>query len=625
MKKIKKLMFLLVCIMLVGVMAGIMVACDGDKDGDKPSGATEINIMNYWKGNENEETYKVNDKTAGKLEISYEKSGEWQFVGRSFAYESEAQLKDVKTLVFEAQMESDNDVYHVLLKIEGYRDGSPNIEVPFELSKDKKTYEWDMTKANLPNAGTLYLFVEPLATSGSGKITFTKFALTTAPINQANNIVKPVPAESEILNEITADSLTFNKAWVNNDNISYYNITKDGANFKVDYAKKGNAYTSMYALVKGSAIEDMKTIRLTVQGTANDVLMIKPYDKAEKSFTLTGEDDEIVVDVSTITGVDYTTAQKILILAAPGSKTATGTFTIKNATFSTEPAPVETQTIDASGKFNSWLSSGDGIYTVSQEEVGGASVTKVVYNKGAGTEWNSFKAKVNGAHLKEMGYLEIAFSGGKAGAQILVKPFNNNTLETRVTFDEDGNASARVNVSAYTSAITDVEAVQEIHLMAEAGSANVSGEFYITSAQFTRNVQYITADNKAIGANAYYNGDAGIYSFDYTADGVVVTKVADGSWAQVRVDVNIASDANVSTFTLKLANMQGKFFIAGISEGDVQLVDQQKAEPSETDTLEFTFDISAVPKDTTVNLVMYFQWDEKLEETTFTITEAVFA
>ena len=84
------------------------------------------------------------------------------------------------------------------------------------------------------------------------------------------------------------------------------------------------------------------------------------------------------------------------------------------------------------------------------------------------------------------------------------------------------------------------------------------------------------------------------------------------------MDVNIASDANVSTFTLKLANMQGKFFIANVNGVE------KKADPSATDTLEFTFDISAVSKDTTVSFWMFFQWDAGQEET-FTITEAVFA
>lgn len=561
MKKLLIPMLTLAC----GLTVGAMAACTPTED-DTVGG--DISIMNFWAGNEDEETYTIVNNTDGSLDIKYVKSGAWQYARRSFAYETAEQLAAVNTLVLEGTMTTSTNDPVVTLKIE-YNGDIAAKEVTFTMSETSATYEWDLSEADLENASRLVLFAEGNRVEAEGTIHITKMTLTSDAINPENDIEDSgeEPVE-QVVNEITASDATFNGGWYDSGD-SVYTITKDGDAYDVTYDKKANSYASIRAIVTGSAIADYKTVRLTVQGTAGERVIVKPFDKVEVNHLLTGGEDEIIVDITGVTDVDYTTELPVLVMIQPGEIDVTGTFTILNAEFSTEEAPeeevqqVNTITATDTAIDAGWYDNGDNVYTVTAD----GTAYDVAY--ASKTEYAAMKALVTGEAIKDMKSVVLTVQG-TAGKEIMLKPFDNNTLETRFTFT--GEAQELVVDISSVVADLDTSAQLPIIIMVEPGVSGASGEFTILSAAFSTEeapededpqvVNTITADNTTINGGWYDNGD-NVYAItkDGSAYNVAYTKGAAHSYSAMKALVTGAAIADMKTLEITVKGTAGESII----------------------------------------------------------------
>ena len=579
MKKLLIPMLTLAC----GLTVGAMAACTPTED-DTVGG--DISIMNFWAGNEDEETYTIVNNTDGSLDIKYVKSGAWQYARRSFAYETAEQLAAVNTLVLEGTMTTSTNDPVVTLKIE-YNGDIAAKEVTFTMSETSATYEWDLSEADLENASRLVLFAEGNRVEAEGTIHITKMALTSDAINPENDIEDSgeEPVE-QVVNEITVSDATFNGGWYDSGD-SVYTITKDGDAYDVTYDKKANSYASIRAIVTGSAIADYKTVRLTVQGTAGERVIVKPFDKVEVNHLLTGGEDEIIVDITGVTDVDYTTELPVLVMIQPGEIDVTGTFTILNAEFSTEEAPeeevqqVNTITATDTAIDAGWYDNGDNVYTVTAD----GTAYDVAY--ASKTEYAAMKALVTGEAIKDMKSIVLTVQG-TAGKEIMLKPFDNNTLETRFTFTGEEQELV-VDISSVVADL-DTSAQLPIIIMVEPGVSGASGEFTILSAAFSTEeapegedpvtpvVNTITATDTAIDAGWYDGGDK-VYTVETATKGFKVSYVKGAGHTYSVLQALVTGDA--------IKNMKSINFTVQGTEGKSIMIKPFNLQPLET-TVNFT-------------------------------------
>ncbi len=616
-----KLLSLLLTVALIFTVFGI-VACQPQDQETWP-----INIANFWSGNEDEETYTVRAGEDGtSVVISYEKSGEWQWVRRSLATEEAEQLANVKTLVLEGKMTTSTNDPRITLKIE-YSGDIAAKEVHFYMSETVATYEWDLTGAQLDKAVRLLIFAEGSRVSAEGSIEISRFQLTNEEINEANDVTKQTPPVAETkVNQITAESKTANAGWYDNGD-GVYTIAQDGTAYNVSYEKKSFGWALFYALVKGDALAQMKTFSITVQGTAGQVLIVKPFDKVEARYTLTGEEDLIQVDLTTAQDVDYTAELKIIIFAQPDTQDVSGSFQILGAEFSTEdatvtPDPTPSQTVSPIDSIASSLVN-DG--TSSRFTIAGNKLTyttagwdtAVGYINVDGVSSIAVTVKGISGHtaILKIGSIEQKFEASSANGVLSGEEQTvmfdvsalNGVQEFRVFADWDAWADIETVTGELT--IVSVRNVATIESIASSlVNANAAGRFTIagnkltyTTAGWDTAVGYINVDGvstiavtvkgisghtailkiggieqkfEASSANGVLSGEEQTVTFDVAAlSGLQEFRVfADwDAWADISTvtgELTIVSVRNVATIenvasSLVNANAAGRFTIDG--------------------------------------------------------------
>lgn len=238
----------------------------------------------------------------------------------------------------------------------------------------------------------------------------------------------PVVPDTDIVNEITSENRTANAAWYDSGD-GVYTIEQDGTAFKVSFDKKGTEWSTMRAYVKGAALAEMKTLKVTISGTEGLQILVKPFDKVEGWVTLTGGEDEVVIDLSTVSGVDYTSKQPILIFGAPGVSGVTGEFRIINVEFSGE-ADTSIKTIEYGGDLNMginnyWRDNGDGVWETSESE----GVWTLAY--AAGHSWGSATTRIALGDMV-MNYLVVEVKSA-AGQPVIIKFGDGNEVSVTGT------------------------------------------------------------------------------------------------------------------------------------------------------------------------------------------------
>ncbi|MCK9536883.1 MAG: hypothetical protein M0R05_04805, partial [Bacilli bacterium] len=220
----------------------------------------------------------------------------------------------------------------------------------------------------------------------------------------------------------------------------------------VDFSKGAGKEWAFIKTVFEADLSNHNTIILKVKGTVGQQLLVKPNDKSafEKTIDFTGEEQEIVFTL--------TEAPKmILMFADPFNGALTGSFEIISAKVVYVPADYDLT--------EGWISNDAGVYVFASQE---DDSVKVSYNKGD-KEWAFMKHELEGA-AEGLNTLTLVLKG-VAGKSVMLKPNDNSALEQTVTFTGE---EQEIVIAA--------EAFTLMMMFAEAGTKDVSGEFYIVSA-----------------------------------------------------------------------------------------------------------------------------------------------
>ena len=632
----KKKFLAIAILSVLGATCGAMAACDEVKDPGKVSHGNEINLVTtLWESLDADEvTYTVSTSN-GSLKVEYEKTGaEWQFIKHNvMAFDN---IGDMKTLVIKGEYTASTNNPELTVKFEGSEglDGGTGTskEVKIYMDDATKTYEWDLSKLDLTKATRLLMSFDGANGTGTGTATFSKLYLTSTPINKANNV------EVEVLtNEITATNKKVDAGWYTIDR-GVYTATKSGNDYNVAY-NKASEWSMMYAQVKGAELANMKSLKLTVKGTVNEKLMVKPFNKnaLEKTVTFTGEDQVIQVDLTKTLDapVDFTQIQQVLLCVNPGTTNTQGSFVIKNVEFSaevyTEPAPevpkepVNTITA-ANRKITEWYTNtNDNAFTITKAN-GAVTVKKV-----KGVNFVPVVAKVTGAAIKNATSLKIVVNGE-------IKSFLIETPGDVLFAKKEIKESASTVVSGdnvFELPLKDISAkaddtVYEIKLFfnyEDAHKDEINKSYTIKSAEFIGGATVIKAAEQRLNKAGWYDNSANgdVYSFAEETAGTKVTKLKNEQWLSACLDVTGAELKNMEKFNLVINGDIKQFKVQCDALFAAVEVPRDQAAVNGDNSFSIPLkDISANANDKVYTIMLLFNWDAYSEGINYTIKEANF-
>lgn len=426
----------------------------------------------------------------------------------------------------------------------------PNSEVTCKIEKTgvEQVCVYDigknLTAEDRAGMRDILIFVAPGTTNVTGSITITGAYFTNVnenPVEEPDvNVYNGTDAEFDI-----------NHNWHDAGGLDY-TVTVDGTDTVINYDKAGE-WSAAKTLVQGN-LGDFKYIVFKVVGAAEGKVMLKVEEgssKVEKSFDLTGEIDELILDISILTKEVRDTLKAVYLIAAPGSKTS-GTVTIKEAYFTNEADPGTPDVIvheyNGSGiDFNinnNWYDSGDKVYSVAKS---GSDVI-ISFDKKQ-TEWSTVYSPVTG---KLSDFVAItAKIQGEAGKQVLIK------------LDAPANKEYWIDLTGEVQDIsldlTIVEAakldeVKKVLIFGNPGVKEVTGELTIKEMKFVRNVaKYESGDSFEV-VNDWFDFD-GIYTIVNGETTEVTFQKEEGKheWACILTLV----EGDFSEFTKVVFNIEG--------------------------------------------------------------------
>ena len=366
----------------------------------------------------------------------------------------------------------------------------------------------------------------------------------------------------------------FNNYWHDAGSLDY-TVKVEDTDTVLTYDKAGE-WSAAKALVEGP-LGDFKYIVFKVQGAAESSVMLKVEEgasKVEKSFDLTGEVDELVLDISILTKAVRDSLKAVYLIAAPGSKTS-GTLRIKDAYFTNDADPGVPDVIVHEYKGtgidlninNNWYDNGDKVYSVAKD----GSTVIISYDK-KDKEWPTVYSPVSGK-LSDF----VAIVGkikGKAGDQVLFKldaPLDKE-YEVDLTGEEQ---EVRFDLEGLDS--TGLDQLQKILVFAAPGKANETGEIEIRELKFVRPVaKYEEGDTFEVD-NAWFDFD-GIYVINH-GDYIEVTyQKEEGKHAWACMLTLVEGDfSEFSKVVFTIEGAEGKELLlkvegtAGAEEGRVTL------------------------------------------------------
>ena len=242
-----------------------------------------------------------------------------------------------------------------------------------------------------------------------------------------------------------------------------YDITEnvDGS-FTIDYDKTDTFY-AFFRVDFPPMVEGLNTLTMVLSGSIGQTLLIKPNDSGamETSVTFASTDPlTLVFKADAFTN--------IIMFAEPVTGTASGTFTIHEATLTYVPIVFDP---DKVLDINMGHISGDvGVYTFTTNVDG----VLVEYNKIAEQEWSFMRINVDQEEAAGLNTLTIVLKG-TPGKQVLVKPNDMGAIQQLVTFVDETEITITIVYDSFVSVL----------LFAEGGDAPVDGEFTIVSAELS--------------------------------------------------------------------------------------------------------------------------------------------
>lgn len=467
----------------------------------------------------------------GKASVAYTKNSDdhkWAYVVANI--DAADKMEKMNTLKFAL-----SGVGTVIIKLEG---ASGNVEVKMLLSDVSSPYELNLlnSKDKIGDATKVIIFAAPDSANATG--TFVVDELTLTANDPDNYIVNPgwsnIDPNSNVYDGV-ADTFSFNKNWIDNDQVIHKFTYNDDGTVKVDYNKGAYSWAFAYAEIAGK-YGAFPYITFKVQGTAGEAVLFKVEPKEnggkgnrEKKIDFDGTVQTVTLDLSEYTAEERASISRVLMFGAPGvvsteEKEATGSYTIHAAYF-THNYEGEKPVVYTVNEYNgtdqsfgcnaNWHDNGDKCYTVEGE---GPVVVNYTDNK---AEWSTLRTLVNG----KLGNFSRIDFGVKvaAGKQIMVKAGGKEAWITG-TGEYDGTCSLDLSELS----VADRNNIKEVLIFAEPGVAGVAGSFEIHWMAFNG---FKAQENEYNGTDKFFNINQNMQSPAHftTADANGATKI---TWAE---------------------------------------------------------------------------------------------
>lgn len=551
-------------------------------------------------------TYSFTYKEDGSVEIPYT-VGPWKFFHATYRG---ANLKNLRTVKISLK-----GVAGTMFVFKPIGD---NKEYDITLTGDTQTVEFDISGIDsfMPTSDSQDVNInmclhDPAATdtvAASGKLIINSITFATS----GNNVYSG------------GTTMDITNSWVDSGD-SCYTVTRGATagDFSVAYVKNSEWGTLLAKVANIPAT--LNTITFVIKGTKDDTLMLKTDGGThnETTVTLTGADDTFTIPMNF-------DATFIGIIAIPGTKDTakTGTFEIKSCTLSnvaaSDDATINVPGTDGVLNLTKWVSATTGAYTAGEADTNNVVACTYTTTK---TEWDALQAKFSGLDYYKYNRLIVNITGATAGKEFLVK-IEGGDGDHKVTVAADGTASYDIAVSKNAGRVS---------LMAEDGTANVSGAFNVAAhfafeAYKDPNVNYYESGNSFAVTKGYTENDKNTYAFTYNTDGTVGVSATTSGYQFFKTQVNGAGLASMTTLTVKAKAVAGKtLLVKPFDAKDNRLAFTGTEE--QTLTIDLT-DSAYTAKDFTQTLPILFFYLDTADEgatnttaaaATFTIDSVVFS
>ena len=512
----------------------------------------------------------------GKTTVAFNKPAGKEWAAASIDVSGIANKDRMSTLRFKV-----SGVGKLLIKFEG-DNGACEIG-QFVIFDTESKYEWSLLDNSeiLAGAKKLLFFAQP---GGTGEGQFTLSELTLTPdvagddtsyqiiTNNYTNI-----KEGSNVYDGAASTFHFNNYWTCNDG-DVHTFTEENGAIKVDWSKNPDLDRS-WAFAKtpiSGAFGKFNYINFKVKGTSGQSVMFKAEAAGinkEVKIIFDGNEQIYTLDLSEYTDTQRQGMAQILMFAAPGEASGSGTYYILDAYFSNtfdganvaRPVNQYNGTDSSFGINQHWHDGGDGVYNVTSE----ASPWVVEYNKG-NNEYPALKTLVAG---KFGNFTKIRF-GVKVdeGKTIMIKAANG--CEVTVTGTGAYDDSYELDLTTLSEAQRD--AITEVIVFAEPGAKNVSGSFEIHWMMFDGfqarqeiPTHYYNGTDNSFGCNDYwFDGGDSVYTVASDASPWVVnyTKGAGHHYSSLKTKVN-GLLGNFSTLKFGVKVEEGKKIMIKAANG----------------------------------------------------------
>jgi hypothetical protein len=502
----------------------------------------DFNALGGW-ADDGDSVYTITTNTTAELEFSYAKG---TFPNASMS--SAAITGDLS--VYNKLVITVEGAGTMLLRLET-SDTTPTREVGLNVTGIQGTYEWNLMNAAsfLEKVNKITIIAAPGKEESIGVISITElmFKETVADGYIINDGFNNIPTNVNEYNG-TDEIFNFNDKWENFAEETY-TIVKDGDVFNVDFAKDaGYEWSAMQSKVQGT-FTDFNYVVVKVSGTAGQPIIVKAADGVETRIILSGEIQEVVVDISEMPVAQKNAIQAILVFGNAG-RTGSGSFTIHEAFMIDDydyEAPVfVTNTyngIDSEFAVGHWFDGGDVVYTITETD----TEYHVVYSKlDGGLEYANMQALIEG-NFSNFAKIEFEITGQNAKSVLLKVEGTEGAKEVPVTFD---GTRQIIVFDLMTMTSTQLDALNKLVIFAAPGGIG-AGEFTLHS------VKFMTSD---YDVNAMWEeNDADTYDFTFGETTVVTyTKIAGQEWAFMKAMFDETEVAGLNTLTMVIKGETGK-------------------------------------------------------------------
>jgi len=372
-----------------------------------------------------------------------------------------------------------------------------------------------------------------------------------------------ITKDTSNLNIYDGSSTTFSitKGYTAFDSGTYTFDYKEGGAVEVSYNVSDYKFFKVNSI--GANLKNLKTVKVSVKGEAGKTLIFKPFDSHEFQIALTGETQVVEFDISSyVYNKTWTAEQEVSTLfcykdmAVSGATSYSGTFTINSVVYSTSGNNVYASG-DVFNITNSWVDSGDKVYTVTPGSALGAF--DVAYAKGE-SEWGTLKANL--ANLPD-DYTKLTLKvKGTQDEKIMVK--GSSGPEKTITFTgEEDTVEVSLNAGATF-----------VGIIAAPGNKNVSGSFQIISASLVAyvdpNVNYYVAGNDTLDLNVGWANADNKYTATGTLPAIAVTynKGTGDEWVGISTSFAKADPAVLDMVQIDITGAtEGHEFLAKVEGG----------------------------------------------------------